>query len=265
MTADNEESVDPRHAAARRMMQQAREELKEKKRTRKRDRASSGNVLSAQWLQTNAFHIVMLAVALTLAVGAFCGCLYLLSTVFVAGRVVAVPTGILCAVVASYVSHYFLTTISATYYETVSVDESSIADWREWFWTLPSTLGMLIWALLLGYLISVPLPVYRMPIMIGVIFFAYPYFQLSTLETESPLIPVSGQLAATFVSHPVAWLLFYVVWALVFGLIAFIEISLARRWPIAAVVLAGPIMAAVVVGCSLTLGHLAKTFKLQRK
>ncbi|MCA9266289.1 MAG: hypothetical protein KDA60_20655, partial [Planctomycetales bacterium] len=97
-----------------------------------------------------------------------------------------------------------------------------------------------------------------LPIMCGVLFLSYPYLQLSTLETESPLLPFSLEVARTFRYAPIAWLVFYVSWGVGLSVVFAVMLALARSsvWLAAAVF--GPTAATIVVGYAVSLGRLAR-------
>ncbi|MCA9263742.1 MAG: hypothetical protein KDA60_07820, partial [Planctomycetales bacterium] len=153
--------ADPRVLAARRRLQSAQVDLAAKEKMMAERTAGAGNVLSAAWLRHNVGHWMLLSLGFALASGAALWCYYLLNTVFVAGRAVAMGTGMFCGFVASYTSQYFLASLQATFDGNVELDELSVLNWKEWFWTLPSTLGMFAWGLILGYIVSLAMPGYR--------------------------------------------------------------------------------------------------------
>ena len=228
------------------------------------DESSNPSTLKLEFdaaLGEHAIHFSVLVFGLTFAFCAACWCYYLLSVMFVAGRIVALPTGLICAMVAAYASQYYLSSIEATFYETHEIEAMYWSDWKEWYWTLPSTLGMLAWGGFIAYFLSLPFPGVRWVIVCGFVFLSYPFFQLSTLETESPLKPFSANVARTYLSNPLAWLLFYLFWLVVFSLSVGILAVSVSAFPLLPVLLIGPITASIVVGYALALGRLAHYFQ----
>lgn len=253
---DPGDTTDPRLLAARRLMQRTEVALHEKQEER-RKRASSG-ILS--WLRDHGPHAIGMSLAFGAAGLAGVWCYYLLHHAFVAGRIVAMPTGVFCAFVLSYSSVYFQSAIEASF-EQQELGTMTLADWREWFWTLPSTVGMLLLAMFIGYFVSWVWPSQRWPIILGWTFLAYPYFQLSALESGSALSPVSLPVARTFLRNPLAWILFFLAQGALVAIYVVILRILWRDPPLITMLAMGPVTALAVVAYATCLGHLARSFR----
>jgi hypothetical protein len=113
---------------------------------------------------------------------------HMLDVNFVVGRVVALPAGIITAAALGYLSVCFLDVIESTSIGHTNVD-SLQGDWRDWFWTLPATLGMLAMAAAIGWILSLVLPVNVWLLIALCALMLYPVFQLSSLEAGSPVVP----------------------------------------------------------------------------
>ena len=175
------------------------------------------------------------------------------------GRVVATGTGFLTAAIAGYISVCFLEVIEST-----SAGETNIqfteTDWKEWFWTLPTTLGMVAISAAVGWIISLALPVSAWwPVFVS-IFLTYPILQLSTLETGSPLAPFSPPILRSIARHPLHWLGLYgislVMTGILYGILAFAW----RDPPYATMLVMGPIVTAALFFYGWLLGQLAHFF-----
>ena len=192
---------DARHTEAQKLLRQASQERAEKQRSHPdRHRANSG-FFTLDWLKTNFGHAIGMALGMTFA-GLAATWLYSMRHVnLVLARVIAMPTGLICAAVASYVSAYYLAAIETTFEGGDEVERLPAVEWREWFWTLPSTSGMFVAAGMVGFGAGYLLPVLKWLLAIPAIFWLYPLFQLSVLETGSPFLFISPMVAKTLASH----------------------------------------------------------------
>ena len=188
---------DPRIALARKYLKAAETELAEKEAEKPRRsapvRASRNGTPRAVLARGLAGYVRSRDPGRTGADGralALLLCVHMLLVNFVVGRVIALPTGVVVAAVLGYVSVLFLGIVESTSTGYTDVD-SLQGDWRDWFWTLPSTLGMLAIAAFIGWIFSLVTPV-SVWMLIGLsALVLYPYLQLSSLETGSPLSPLS--------------------------------------------------------------------------
>jgi hypothetical protein len=130
--------------------------------------------------------------------------------------------------------------------------------WREWFWTLPSTVGMLGIAAAFGWGLSFLVPA-SMWITVGLsLVLVYPVLQLSTLETGSPLAPVSLMVARSLVQRPVVWLAFYAVSLAMIGAICVVARVAWHDPPIITMFIMGPLVTVALFFYAWLLGQLAR-------
>jgi len=136
-------------------------------------------------------------------------CYHMLHVHLIVGRVIAIPTGLVDAVALSYLSASFLAVIEGTSEGFDAIEDWPDETWRDWFWTLPSTLGMVLAAGIIGYAVARLLDVsVWMPMGLSILVL-HPIFQLSTLESDKLSHLVSLPIMRTFAAHPVAWGVFY--------------------------------------------------------
>jgi len=271
--ADEDKSLpaeeNPRHGMAQRYMQAAHDELAAKEaakprsqRTRPSGEPSAVTFLPSISLST-ILHVVLLMPALTFAGLATLWCYVLLDTYFIAGRIVVIPTGIVLFATASYASAFYIGIIESTSHGHTSPDDTLAGGWQDWFWTMPSTLGMLVIAIGVGYGISVVTPQETVRVTALTAWLAYPILQLSSLETASPLAPLSIPILRTLVTRPIAWILFYANSLAVFAIVVFIAKAAWRDPPYFTVAVMGPILAVVLLIYAWLLGQLARWLALR--
>ncbi len=252
-------------------MQAAHAELEAKEaessRSRRKPKPTRDRDFKAADLQpsisgSTIIHCILLMMVLLLCDLSVIGCLILLSVVPIAAWATCLAAGVLNAVGLSYASAYYLGVIESTSNGHTTPDESLREDWRSWFWTLPSTLGMLALAAFVGYGLSRVVPNLSIEIIGITTWFLYPILQLSTLETGSPLEPISMPILRTLVTRPLAWLAFYSV-SFLFMLFGYVLMRLT--WmdpPILSVLLGGPMEAVGLLCYGWMLGQLGKYFTL---
>ncbi len=143
-----QEDVDPRHRLAQRYMQTARDELAAKeadqpKTQRQRPSHSACQPtlvdLKPSISGSTFIHGLMLMFVLT---GASLGsvlCYSLMNTVFVAGRVITMPIGVLIFLGLSYASAVYLGIVESTSRGHTTPDDALVGDWRDWFWSMPAS------------------------------------------------------------------------------------------------------------------------------
>jgi hypothetical protein len=155
-------------------------------------------------------HVLLSALTLT-----FCACAWLWAVMlmmnymtFDAGRIIAMPAGFVTAATLGYVSICYLSVIESTAAGRTEVDVLH-GDWRDWFWTLPMTLGMAAVAAGIGWILSLALPINMWLLIAFCLVVLYPVLQLSSLETGTPLAPLSVVVVRSMVQHPFAWLVLY--------------------------------------------------------
>ena len=119
------------------------------------------------------------------------------------------PVGILIFIGLSYASALYLGIIESTSHGHTTPDDQLQGDWRDWFWTLPATLGVLLMAMFVGWLISRFATESTWPIIGVTIWLLYPVLQLSTLETGSPAQPFSLPVLSSLPTRPLIWMTIY--------------------------------------------------------
>ncbi|MCA9101545.1 MAG: hypothetical protein KDA63_10360 [Planctomycetales bacterium] len=256
-------SVDPRKALAEKMMRQARERIEaesaEPQRPARRSRAhdAGGGVTLA--IDPVVFvHVVLAIVALTIAALAVLFCYHMLYVMFTLGRILALPTGVLTAAVLSYLSVCFLGVVESTAAGRISLDDHVTGDWREWFWTLPSTAGPLVWAGFLAWLATLPLVDQRAMAAAVIAWALYPVLQLSVLECEQPLLPVSLPTLRSLVTRPAAWLVFYFCSIVPVAVPALVAWAAFVDPPYVTVLVTAPVAALAMFAYAWLFGHLTR-------
>jgi len=256
------EPVDPRVALAQQYLNKARSELAEKEAAEPRSRRAptSSNPSSAAFSFSIApalwTHLILASIALTFAGLSALWCYVVMNVDFTAGRIIALPTGTIVAAVSSYLSVLFLGVIESTSRGQTNV-EALYGDWREWFWTLPSTLGMLAAAAFIGWLLSVILTANVWLMIALCALLLYPVMQLSSLETGSPLAPLSLPVLESMIKHPAGWFVFY---AISFAMANVLWFSARAAWhdpPYSTVIIMGPLVTVALFFYAWLLGQLA--------
>lgn len=265
--------VDPRIAAAQQFVNKVVDKAKNERAEQKTAQAPSQGV--AKRKRTSApfsfsiapatfAHLILAAIALTFVGVASLWCYAVLCVDITAGRAIALPLGGVVAAVLSYLSVLFLAVIETTSLGRTNVD-SIYGDWREWFWTLPASLGMLAVAAFIGWMIGVVLSA-NVWVMIALsALLLYPILQLSSLETGSPLAPFSLPVLESLVKHPAGWFVFYAITIAGANLL-----WQAARWawydpPYLTAVIMGPIVTVALFFYAWLLGQLAHLISKEEK
>jgi hypothetical protein len=170
---------------------------------------------------------------------------------------IAIPAGLVAFALLSYVSVCFLGIVESTSRGHTEVRDALYGGWREWFWTLPSTAGMLILAAAVGWALSYFASASVWPFIFVTVVLGYPILQLSTLETGSPLAPVSLAVVRSLVLRPVAWLVFYVISVALLGAIWLVAVAAWRDPPYVTMLVVGPIVTGALFFYGWLLGQLA--------
>lgn len=132
----------------------------------------------------------------------------------------------------------------------------TLLEWKEVMWSYLRLLNYLTWSLLVaaaltwwsGFLYWIP--------MMLVIFIVFPYVVLSALEADSWL-PVSTVIPRTLKTHPWAWGIFYleaIVLIVAWSILTFVIALAAGAF---ALVITGPLLAALMIIYARLLGRLA--------
>ncbi len=265
--------VDPRIAAAQQFVNKVVDRAKSERAEQKAVPAPSRGV--AKRKRTSAAfsfsiapasfaHLILAAIALTFAGVASLWCYAVLCVDVTAGRTIALPLGVVIAAVLSYLSVLFLAVIETTSLGRTNV-ESIYGDWREWFWTLPASLGMLAAAAFIGWMISVVLSANVWFMIALSALLLYPILQLSSLETGSPLAPVSLPVLESLIKHPAGWFVFYAI-----SIAGANLLWQAARWawydpPYITAVIMGPIVTVALFFYAWLLGQLAHLISKEKE
>lgn len=258
--------VDPRLALAQQYLKSATSVVAEKEAARSRAaRPREGaKAFSLSISPATIVHLLLAVVAFTFAALAVLWCYHLLLLNFVAGRVVALPAGVVVFATLSYLSALFLGVIESTSLGRTEV-ESLPGDWREWFWTLPSTLGMLAIAAFIGWFLSLGLPLNVWLLIALCALVLYPILQLSSLETGSPLAPLSLPVLQSVARHPFGWFAFY---AVTFAMANVLWVVARLAWhdpPYSTVLIMGPLVTLALFFYAWLLGQLAYLISTQKE
>jgi hypothetical protein len=262
--------VDPRTALAQQYLRKAEAELAEKEaaQPRSRGRARPGGAgprpFSFSIAPSTLIHIFLAACALTFAALAVTSTYHMLHVNFVVGRVIALPSGIIAAAALSYLSVCFLDVIESTSIGHTNVDMLD-GDWRDWFWTLPATVGMLAAAAAIGWILSLVLPVNVWLLIALCALLLYPVFQLSSLEAGSAVVPLSLPVVQSIPKRPLAWFVVYTISFAVAGALSFAGRVAWRDPPYATILVVGPLAAVALFFYAWLLGQLAHLISKENK
>ena len=262
--------VDPRMALAQEYLRKAEAELAEKEAAQPRSRRQprSGGTgprpFSLSIAPSTLIHVLLAAFALTFAALAVTLTFHMLHVNLVVGRVVALPAGIITAAAIGYLSVCFLDVIESTSVGHTNVD-SLHGDWRDWFWTLPSTLGMLAIAAAVGWILSLALPVNVWFLIAVCVLVLYPVFQLSSLEAGSPVVPLTLPVVQSIAKRPGAWFVVYAISFALVGAISFVGRAAWRDPPYATILVLGPVVALALFFYAWLLGQLAQLISTENK
>lgn len=261
------DDVDPRHRLAQRYLQNAHDDLATKdagkpksQRRRSADRTGKPTLADLKPSIGNAtfLHGLMLMLVLTVAALAAVLCYLMLNQVFVVGRVIALPAGILVAIGLSYASACYLGVIESTSHGHTTPEDALTGDWRDWFWTLPATFGIFAATAGLGWLFSRLAPTATWEIIGVTVWLFYPVLQLSTLETGSFMSPISLPVLSTLFTRPVMWMTLYGLSFVLAIAIAGLGTATWRDPPFLTMLWMGPITSVALLVYAWLLGQAAR-------
>jgi hypothetical protein len=255
---------DPRLALAQQHLRQAAAKLAEEeagqRRPNRRRPAVDGqphtsgfmfSIAPATWL-----HVLLAAIVLTLDALLLLFTYHMLLVNLVVGRVIALPAGVVTAAAWAYLSVCYLGIIESTSTGHTNVD-SLQGDWQEWFWTLPATLGMLAISAAVGWGLSFLIPINIWLLIALAVLLFYPIFQLSSLETGSPLAPLSLPVVGSLAKHPIAWFVLFASSFAVADVLWLVGRLLWRDPPYSTLLVMGPIVTVALFFYAWLLGQLA--------
>jgi hypothetical protein len=116
---------------------------------------------------------------------------------------------------------------------------------------------MLAMAAFIGWFLSLGLPVSVWFLIAASALLLYPILQLSSLETGSPLAPLSLPVLKSITRHPFGWFVFY---ALTFALVNVLWALTRLAWrdpPYLTVLVMGPLVCVALLFYAWLLGQLA--------
>jgi hypothetical protein len=257
------EPVDPRIALAQQYMKSAAASEAEKEAAQPRSRRTQSAGSRPTAFAFSIAPATFVHVLLSVVTATFCACAWLWAAMlmmnymtFDAGRIIAMPAGFVTAATLGYLSICYLGVIESTSAGRTEVDVLH-GDWRDWFWTLPMTLGMASVAAGVGWLLSLVLPVNVWLLIAFCLVVLYPVLQLSALETGSPLAPLSVVVVRSMFNHPFAWLVLY---GGSFAVIQALLLVYRLAWvdpPFVTILLLGPLVTVALFFYAWLLGQLA--------
>jgi hypothetical protein len=262
--------TDPRQALAQQFLQKAKVDVAEKEaaqpRARRAAQTADGSTkpFSLSIESATFVHILLAAFALTFAALAMTLTYHMLHVNFVVGRVIALPTGIIVAAALGYLSVCFLGVIESTSTGHTSVDALQ-GDWRDWFWTLPATLGMLAVAAAIGWILSLVTPLNVWFLIALCVLILYPVFQLSSMEAGSSAVPLTLPVVRSIVERPMAWFVLYAMSFAVVTSLWFVGRAAWRDPPYATIVVTAPLAAVALFFYAWLLGQLACLISTEKK
>jgi hypothetical protein len=260
-------SVDPRLALAEQYLQSARAKLDEEEaaKPRSRRRTASGRRSEAKFTLSIApalfLHVVQASIALILDFLAITLTYHMLHFDVTVGRVIGVGTGTLTAAVLGYLSVCYLGIIESTSMGQTNIE--LLDDWREWFWTLPTSVGMLALSAMLGWGLSLVLPLDVWWLIAISVLVTYPIFLLSSLETGSLTSPLSLPVLRSLVKHPLALGVLYVL-SIAIAFVVVVVAQLAwRDPPYATMLVLGPVVTVALFFYAWLLGQLVHLISIE--
>lgn len=267
--------IDPRILAAQQFVTKVVDKAQHEKETEKsaaqrrsENTSAFGNPSSAAFkfaITAATFaHLILATLALTFVGLAAVWSYAVLGANITAGRVIAASLGMVTAAVLGYLSVLFLTVVESTSTGRTSVDTLQ-GEWQEWFWTLPSTLGMLAIAAFTGWLLSVAFSANVWFMIAACAVFLHPILQLSSLETGSPFTPLSLPVLASIVKHPLGW---FVIYAISLALANSLWLAARTAWhdpPYVTVVIVAPLATVALFFYAWLLGQLAHLISKEKR
>ena len=209
------------------------------------------------------FYLKTLAVWLLGSIGLMIGlllclyCMYLVEIgLTVAARCLAVPSLWLAAFPLGYLSVCCLNVIEQTSQGYDKIEDWSVGEWREWFWSFGFTLGAIVPALLIGAVVGA-IPWVGTGLSMGLtVFLLYPVFLLSALDNGSIFAPISGLILRSFRTAWQGWLIFYGETSVLVAALVLLILVLFPLNPFLAVAVTTPPLVAVMLIYARLLGRL---------
>lgn len=265
--SEKQDDVDPRHRLAQKYMQRAHETISAKeaerpKTQRQRPKQLAGKPrladLQPSISSSTLLHGMMLMLVITAVLLVSTATYLLLDTAFLVGRAVALPVGILIFIGLSYSSAIYLGIVESTSHGHTEPDTALQGDWRDWFWTMPATWGVLLSSAGLGWLISRVAPGSTATIIGVSMWLGYPILQLSTLETGSFTSPISLPVLRTLATRPLIWMTFFAISFLLWKSVVWLGSATWRDPPFWTMCWMGPLTTVALLAYAWSLGQLAR-------
>lgn len=262
-----QDEIDPRHRLAQKYMQAAHDDLSAKEAEKPRSQRQRPKHLAGKPTladlrpsisSSTLVHGLMLTFVITAAALAWVVLFVMLNLAFLVGRVIALPVGILIFIGLSYASALYLGVVESTSHGHTEPDDALTGDWRDWFWTMPASWGILLASAALGWLISRVAPGSTAAIISATIWLAYPILQLCTLETGSFANPFSPPVLRSLLTRPLVWISFFVFSLLMWKTVVWLGHATWRDPPVLTMLLMGPIATFALLAYAWSLGQLAR-------
>lgn len=125
--------------------------------------------------------------------------------------------------VASFSSACFMLVIEQTAQGSDAVEQWPSGLWRDWFWTLPTTVGLLVPPAVLIDLLRREMGLHSWLPLLPLVFLVYPFMLASALDNGSPLSAFSKNVLRSLKS--VWW-----AWAIVIGVSAVMTVAWAAAF-----------------------------------
>jgi hypothetical protein len=166
----------------------------------------------------------LLALGLTACSLGFMLAYFIASLMLQAGVSFGFAVFLIFLLIASFTSATFMLVIEKTAQGVDVVDEWPSGLWREWFWTLPMTLGLLVPMAVVLDLLRRGLGFPTWLLFVPLVFFTYPFMLTSAIDNGSLLAPFSKNVLRSLKSVWWAWAIVLVVsvgmtvaWAVAFA------------------------------------------------
>ena len=263
----SQDEVDPRHRLAQKYMQRAHDDLSAKEAEKPRSQRQRSSSLQGKptladlrpsIASSAVLHGMMLMFVLTVVLLLFTANYWLLNAAFLVGRAVAMAVGIVIFLGLSYTSALFLGIVESTSHGHTDPEPALAGDWRDWFWTMPASWGVLLATAALGWMLSKLSPDHTSTIIGATIWLGYPILQLSTLETGSIGQPFSLPVLSTLATRPLIWTTFFAISFVLWKTLLWLGAVTWRDPPFLTMLWMGPITTLVLLAYAWSLGQLAR-------
>jgi DNA-directed RNA polymerase subunit RPC12/RpoP len=173
-------------------------------------------VFDFPWRASNLARWVAISFGLVMTGEAFVVAVSLMSGSTLAMPIVAMVTAMICLLSFSFLAPCFVATIQDTTDGVDEIQETTMPDWDQWFFSMLSLLNVVVLSGVIGVPLTFVEPIGPAAIPIAAFCF-FPILVLSALEAESFLMPFSPLVWASLWRLAPAWLMLYVLSALLLG------------------------------------------------